>query len=177
MEWTEQSIHSASYQDITNDQKIEIQADAEERYLAYIFLKQSAKTSEKLRTNLSDDYTTGENKYPMSRQATLQYLEKRSNSVVRAPIAQEGSPFAQRKSNGNPDTLKKKYWKDKEFYKCGDKLHPTSHCKTKLDSNRKNKKKYDNSTSMYRKSSTHTMVGKMQNDLQRTRNHLQLWSA
>ena len=40
LEWTAHSIHIASYQDITNDQRIEIQADAEERYLAYIFLKQ-----------------------------------------------------------------------------------------------------------------------------------------
>ena len=94
LEWTAQSTHSASYQDITNDQKIEIQTDTKERYLEYIFLKQSAKTSEKLRTNLSDDYTTAEKKYPTSRQETLQYLEKHSKSVVRAPIAQEGSLFA-----------------------------------------------------------------------------------
>ena len=61
LEWTSQSVHSASFQDITNDKRTEIQTNAEERYLAYIFLKQIAKTSEKLRTNLSDDYTTGEN--------------------------------------------------------------------------------------------------------------------
>ena len=96
-------------------------------YLAYIFLKQSAKTSDKLRTNLSDDYTTGENKYPTSCQTTLHYLEKHSNSVVHAPIAQEGSSFSQRKGNGNLDTFNKKYWKYKECYKCGDKGHPASH--------------------------------------------------
>ena len=73
LEWNTHSIHSASYQDITNDQNIEIQADAEERYLAYIFLKHSSKTSEKLRTNLSDNYTTGENKYPTSRQETFHF--------------------------------------------------------------------------------------------------------
>ena len=39
LEWTAQSIHITSYQDITNDQKIEIQTYAEERYLTYIFLK------------------------------------------------------------------------------------------------------------------------------------------
>ena len=74
LEWTAQSTYSASYQDITNDQKIEIQKDAEEMYLAYIFLKQSSKTSENLRTNMSDDYTTGEKKYPMICQATLHYF-------------------------------------------------------------------------------------------------------
>ena len=54
LEWTAQSIHSSSYQDITNDQNTEIQTNVEERYLVYIFLKQSAKKSENLRTNLSD---------------------------------------------------------------------------------------------------------------------------
>ena len=31
LEWTEQSTHSASYQDITDDQRIEIQTHVEER--------------------------------------------------------------------------------------------------------------------------------------------------
>ena len=145
LEWTAQSTHIASDQDIANDQKIYIQTDAEEMYLTYIFLKQSASTNEKLRTNLSDNYTTGENKYPTSRQSTLHYLEKHSKSVVRAPIAQEGSSFAQRKGNGNPDTFNFFYWKDKECYKCGDKGNPESHFKTKLDSNGKKKKKDDGS--------------------------------
>ena len=107
LEWTAQSTKSASYQDNTNYQKIEIQTDADERYLTYILLKQSAKTSEKLRTNLSNDYTNGENKYPTSCQETLHYLEKHNKSVVRAPTAKEGSLFAQRKGNGNPDTSEK----------------------------------------------------------------------
>ena len=143
MEWTAQSIHSASYKDITNDHKIEIQADAEEKYLSYIFLIHSAKKREKIRNNLSDDYKNGENKYPTSHQATLHHLEKHRKSVVRAPIAQEGSFFAQRKGNGNPDTFDKKYWKEKECYKCGDKGHPASHYKTKLDINGKTNKKDD----------------------------------
>ena len=47
-----------------------------------VYLKQSSKTSDKLRTNLSDDYTTGDNKYPVTRQGTLNYLEKHSKSVI-----------------------------------------------------------------------------------------------
>ena len=64
LEWTAHSTLSPYYQDITDDQNIEIQTDTEERYLAYIFLKQSAKTSEKIRTNMSDDYTTGKKNIP-----------------------------------------------------------------------------------------------------------------
>ena len=40
-------------------------------YPAYIFLKQSAGTGNKLRTNLSGDYITGENKYHVTRPATF----------------------------------------------------------------------------------------------------------
>ena len=98
-------------------------------YLAYIFLKQSAKTIEKLRTDMSDNYTTGEIKYPTIFKATLNYLDNHIKSFVREPIAQEGSSFAQRKGNGNPDTFGKNYCKDKEFYKCGDKGHPVSYFK------------------------------------------------
>ena len=136
MEWTAQSTHIASHQDINNDQKIEIPTDAEERYLIYILLKHSAKTSDKLRTNLSDDCTTGENKYPTSRQETIHYLDKHKKSVVCAPIARESSSLAQIKGNGNTNTFDKNYWKDKECYRCGDKVHPELHYKTKLDSNK-----------------------------------------
>ena len=90
LEWTAHSTHSASYQDITDYQKIEIQKDAQEMHLTYIILKQSVKTSEKLRTNLSDNYTTGENKYPTSRQATLHYFEKHNKIVLRAPLKRYG---------------------------------------------------------------------------------------
>ena len=65
--------------------------------------------------------------------------------------------------------MDKKYLKDKEFYKCGNKIHPASHCKTKLVSKRKKKKKDDESSSVSRKSNTHTMVGKMKKDLQKTK--------
>ena len=170
LECTAQSTHRVSYQSITNDQRIEIQTDADKSYLAYICFKQGAKTSENLRTNLRYDYTTGENKYPKSCQATLHYLEKHSKSVVREPIAKEGTSFAKRKGNDNPDNFDKRYWKLKEYYKCGYTGHPESHCKTKLGCNGKKKKnKDDNSSSVSRKLSTNTMVGKMNKDLQNTK--------
>ena len=59
--------------------------------------------------------------------------------------------------------------KDKECCKCGDKGHPASHYKTKLDSKGKKKKKDDDSSLVSRKSSTRTMVGKMKKDPQNTK--------
>ena len=55
MEWTSQQLEKQSFTTLSDAKKLEICEEAEERYLAYIFIKQSAKTSEKLRTSLSDN--------------------------------------------------------------------------------------------------------------------------
>ena len=55
MEWTSQQLEKQSFTTLSDAKKLEICEESEERYLAYIFIKQSAKTSEKLRTSLSDN--------------------------------------------------------------------------------------------------------------------------
>ena len=62
MEWTSQDVNKKAFSTLQDAEKEVIRADAAERYLSYIFLRQSSKSSEKLKTNLSDNYTTGENK-------------------------------------------------------------------------------------------------------------------
>ena len=61
-------VHKKDFSTLKYVKKEVIRADAAERYLSYIFLRQSAKSSEELKVNLSDNYTTGENKYPATRQ-------------------------------------------------------------------------------------------------------------
>ena len=56
MEWTSQQVEKQSFTTLLDANKLEICGEAEERYLAYVFLKQSAKTSEKLRTSLSNKH-------------------------------------------------------------------------------------------------------------------------
>ena len=125
LECTAQSTHRVSYQSITNDQRIEIQTDADKSYLAYICFKQGAKTSENLRKNLRGDYTTGENKYPTSCQATLHYLEKHSKSVVREPIAQEGILLHKGRAMATPILPTKSFGKTRSATSVGikDTLH------------------------------------------------------
>ena len=43
MEWTSQQVEKKYFTTLSDDKKIEIREEAEERYLAYVFLKQSAK--------------------------------------------------------------------------------------------------------------------------------------
>ena len=80
MGWTSQDVHRQDFSTLQDAEKEVIRADASERYLSYIFLRQSAKSSDKLKTNLSDNYTTGENKYTATRQETFHYLENHSKN-------------------------------------------------------------------------------------------------
>jgi hypothetical protein len=74
-------------------------------------------------------------------------LDKYSKTVIPKVTQSEGTSFAQkggrgggRSYNGNgkghdSGTYDKKYWKDKECYKCHKMGHPATHCRKKSDSN------------------------------------------
>ena len=66
--------------------------------------------------------------YPTSLQSTIHYLEKHSKSVVCVTFAQEGSSFAQRNGNGNPNTFEKNIGKKGSATSVGinDTLHHTA---------------------------------------------------
>jgi hypothetical protein len=94
--------------------------------------------------DLQNDFTTGDNHYPKNRQQTLHLLDKYSKTVVAKVTHSEGTSFAQkggrgggnRSSSGNvkcrdSSTYDKKYWNDKEYYKCHKKGNPAAHCPKK----------------------------------------------
>jgi hypothetical protein len=93
---------------------------------------------------LQNDFTTGDNRYPKNHQQTLQLLDKYSKTVVAKVTHSEGTSFAQKGGRGggnrsssgngkgrNSSTYDKKYWNDKECYKCHNKGHPATHCPKK----------------------------------------------
>ena len=59
LEWTSQQVYNKEFSALQDSEWVTIRADAKEIYLVYIFLKQSTKTSNKLRTNLKNNYATG----------------------------------------------------------------------------------------------------------------------
>ena len=143
LEHVAQETHTTTFDNITDDQKAAVRIDAEERYLSYIFLRQSGNQHKNLKTDLQNDFTTGDDRYPKTRQATLHLLDKYSKSVVATATQSEGVAFVQRSGKagkgGNQgagiDPKKpydKEYWKDKDCFNCGEKGHPASHC-TKKD--------------------------------------------
>jgi hypothetical protein len=116
---------------LTTAQQEAVQVDTKERYISYAFLCQSGAQHAKLKVDLQNDFTTGDNHYPKTRQQTLHPLDKYSKIAVTKPTNSEGASFAQRGGNGNDKKkvpFDKAYWKGKTCFKCNGKDHPASHC-------------------------------------------------
>ena len=127
------------FETLTADQQADVLEDAQERYLSYIFLRQSGKQHNKLKVDLQNDYTKNQDKYPKTRQEVLHMLDKYSNSTVPKEQVSEGTAFTQqeKQKRANEAAKKKKaadnkkFWADKECYNCGQKGHPANQCTNK----------------------------------------------
>ena len=60
---------------------------------------QSDKQHNKLKTDIYNNFTTGENWHPKTRQANLQFRGKYIKSVIAAPLTYEGAAFSQNGGN------------------------------------------------------------------------------
>jgi hypothetical protein len=147
-----------------------IREKAEERYLSYVFLRQSGKQHNKLKVDLQNDFTTEDDRYPKNRQVTLHLLDKYSKSVVaQAPIS-EGTAFTRRGSQGGKqDTYDTAYWKDKECFNCHKKGHSSSHCPDKdKDNDDKSVSSKSSKTSKSSKASKAKSITKTQKRLKKS---------
>jgi hypothetical protein len=144
LEYMAQESYTRSFADLGAAEHQLVRDDAKERFVSYDFLRQSGTQHSNLKVDLQNNFTTGENRYPKHRQQTLHLLDKYGKTVVSRVIYSEGTSFAQksgqgggnRGSNGNvkvhdSSTYDKKYWTDKECYKCLKKGHPATHCPKK----------------------------------------------
>ena len=122
---------NSTFSTLSAADQVLVRADAEERYISYVFLRQSGTQHANLKEDLQNGFTTGDNRYPKTRQETLHLLDKYSKNVVPKSTASEGSSFLQQES------YDKKYWKNLECYKCGKKGHPANHCRGKKQQSKK----------------------------------------
>ena len=166
-----------SFASMTPEQQTEVRTKAEERYLSYIFLRQSGKQHNKLKVDLQNDFTTGDDRYPKNRQATLHLLDKYSKSIVVSHTTpSEGTSFAQRGGKGggnnsnqnqNKDDYDKDYWKDKKCYNCNKTGHPSNKCPLKKQKN-DDDKSVSTRTSKSSKSDKATDINKAQKKLKKS---------
>ena len=144
-EYCAQNAYAKSYSLLTPDEQDKARAAAKECFLAYALMKTSSNTHEKIKADLSDDFTKGTNNYPETRQQTLLLLDKYTKKPTMITQS-EGTSFAQKgsnakkgsdkKSDGDKDEKKaaeynKEHFKDKMCFRCGKLGHPKSACKAK----------------------------------------------
>jgi hypothetical protein len=109
------------YSQLTDAEKIVVTNLARDRFIAYRMLKTSSNAHDKIKSDLSDDFTKGSNNYPTSPQQSLLLLDKYSKKPAMVNHS-EGTAFAQggtkKKLNKNKnDTDPKNVKYNKEFYK------------------------------------------------------------
>jgi hypothetical protein len=89
-----------TFDSLTTIEQDIVRKDAEERFISYAFLRQSGPQHGKLKVDLQNDFTTGNNYYPKTCQQTLHLLDKYSKTTVTKPTSSEGASFAQGGGNG-----------------------------------------------------------------------------
>jgi hypothetical protein len=57
-------LGTTKFDDLPTDEQKEVRETAEERYLSYVFLSQSGKQHNKLKVDLQNGFTTGDDRYP-----------------------------------------------------------------------------------------------------------------
>jgi len=93
---------TTKFEDLPEAEQLIIRDQAEERYLSYVFLRQSGKQHNKLKVDLQNDFTTGDDRYPKNRQATLHLLDKYTKSTtVAIATTSEGTAFTQQVGKGD----------------------------------------------------------------------------
>lgn len=139
-----QESYKKSYEELQPEEKSTVRTSARERFLSFALLKTSSSRHDKIRGDLSDDYTKGSDNYPQTRSQVLMLMDHYTKMPT-VVTPSEGTAFAQKgtnnkkgkKDNNKSDTPKdpkdydKEYWKDRQCYRCGKKGHPASACKIK----------------------------------------------
>jgi hypothetical protein len=145
-------VHKAAYTLLQPDEQEAVRVSARERFLLYALIKRSNSKLDKIKDDLSDDYTKGSDNYPQTQLQALMLMDHYSKTPT-AVTTSEGTAFVQsgkKKKKGDKDAVKSKaakdlkdydreWWMDKECYRCGKKQHPAAACTVKPPSDDDNK--------------------------------------
>ncbi len=86
--------HKAAYTFLTPDEQEAVRVSAWERFLSYALIKTSNSEHDKIKDDLSDDYTKGSDNYPQTRSQALMLMDHYSKTPT-AITTSEGTAFAQ----------------------------------------------------------------------------------
>jgi hypothetical protein len=126
-EYCAMEAHKAAYTLLRSDEQEAIRVSARERFLSYVLIKMSNSKHNKIKDDLSDDYTKGSDNYPQTRLQALMLMDHYSKTPT-AISTLEGTVFAQsdekKKKGGDkekkpeapkdPKDFDKEWWKNKE---------------------------------------------------------------
>jgi Zinc knuckle len=131
-------LFTKKVEDLKEEELHQAEEMAEESYIAYIMIMNSAAQHDKLKVSLTDDYAKGQDTYPKNRHKALRLLDAFTKTAAPRTIVSEGTSFATAAKPSSKQSSEE-YWKDKECYKCGEKGHPARRCPN--DDKDKKKKK------------------------------------
>jgi hypothetical protein len=128
----------APYKGLTTTEHTVVEIQAQERFMAYGLLKTNSNSHDKIKSDLSDDFTKGSNNYPTTPQQTLLMLHKYSKKPT-VVTQSEGTAFAQKENKkgkskkaeaADPKKVEydNEFYRDKECFCCGKKGHLKAAC-------------------------------------------------
>ena len=142
LEHVAQELNGRKFERLTTDQQEAVRLDTRERYLAYIFLRQSSPDHDTMKHELENLFTMASNAntraqvYPRTRDDVFGQLQ-RYHKTKKIPTGSEGSSFAQTGRGGGGGgrgmQANNDYWKDKACHNCGKLGHPVAKCISKKD--------------------------------------------
>ena len=120
LDYCAQLEHKKSYAALGPPEQAAVDILARERFMAFGLLKTAGSSHDKIKSDLSDDFTKGTDNYPITPQQTLLLLDKYSKKPTLVTPS-EGTAFAQKgkkgdakKSGGDKVEFDKEFYKDKE---------------------------------------------------------------
>ena len=148
LDYVSQDVHKKPYNQLSADEKVVIDADTAERYLAYVMLRQSGSQHKALRSELTTDYLKanvsdlGNQTYPKTRTDVLKFLQTYSKAMPQPePPVSLGGSFAQKggRTNNNggkgrkggDKSYDKEFWRERSCHGCNQKGHPKWACPNK----------------------------------------------
>ena len=94
IEYVAKDVHDKEFKDMTEAQKTEVEKYSEDRYLAFLMLRNDGKEHDHLRDDLNNEFSKDNDQYPKTRQQCAYLLQNYSKNRVAASVTEKhGNSF------------------------------------------------------------------------------------